>query len=322
MFASLRNTIPRQLSRAYSTAPAGGKSGSGILWASLATGAVLAGGYYYTRSKDSQGAAPAASNEPLTAALDPKKFIAFKLKESTPINHDTGHYRFELGPNQVLGLDITSCIVVKAKIGSDEKPTIRPYTPVSPQDARGYFDLVVKRYPEGKMSSHIHSLKPGDELEIKGPIPKYPYKAGALKEVGMIAGGSGITPMLQLIQHVLEDPTDNTKLTLMFANKSEEDIVLRSTLDGYAKKYPEQFKVHYVIDKASDGWKGEVGYITKELVQKYLPSADRSDVLVSVCGPPPMMKAISGPKAPDFSQGEVNGIFKELGFTSQQVFKF
>ncbi|KAJ1796697.1 hypothetical protein LPJ75_007192, partial [Coemansia sp. RSA 2598] len=104
-------------------------------------------------------------------------------------------------PDQMLGLDITSCILVKARVGNSFMPTIRPYTPVSQQDARGYFDLVIKHCPGGKMSSHIHSLAPGDVLEIKGPMSKYPYKAGALKEVGMIAGGSGITPMLQLIQH-------------------------------------------------------------------------------------------------------------------------
>ncbi|KAJ2019619.1 hypothetical protein H4S04_003400 [Coemansia sp. S16] len=320
MLASIRNSAPRQFSRAYSTAPVGTKNGNGILWASLATGAVLVGGYLYTRSKQT---IDVESATPATKALDPKNFVGFKLKEAIPINHDTSRFRFALEPNQELGLDITSCFVVKAKVGDDEKPTIRPYTPVSPQHARGYFDLVIKKYATGKMSSHIHAMAPGDILEIKGPVPKLPYKTGALKEIGMIAGGSGITPMLQLIQHVLADPNDHTKMTLVFANKSEEDIILRSTLDEFAKKHPDQLKVHYVIDKASSAdWKGDVGYVNKELVQKYMPAADKDNILVSVCGPVPMMKSISGVKAPDYSQGEVGGIFKELGYTSEQVFKF
>ncbi|KAI8322172.1 NADH-cytochrome b5 reductase-like protein [Martensiomyces pterosporus] len=325
MFASLRSTLPRQFARAYSSgASSGAKSGNGILWASLATGAVIAGGYYYTRSKEQKDIdINAVAAGPVTKALDPTKFVSFKLQEVTPINHDTAHFRFALEPNQELGMDVTSCFVVKAKIGDDAKPTIRPYTPVSPQHARGHFDLVVKKYPTGKMSSHIHSLSPGDTLDIKGPIGKYPYKANALKEIGMVAGGSGITPMIQVIEQVLNDPKDNTKLTLVFANKSEEDIILRSTLDGYAAKHPDQFKVHYVVDKASSAdWKGDTGYVTNELVQKYLPAASEGNILVSVCGPPPMMKSVSGPKAPDFTQGEVEGIFKELGYASEQVFKF
>ncbi|KAJ1964215.1 hypothetical protein GGI12_001568 [Dipsacomyces acuminosporus] len=320
MFASLRNTLPRQFARAYSGAAAGSaKSGNGVLWASLATGAVIAGGYYYTRSKEEKDSAA----EPAATALDPAKFVSFKLKEVMPITHDTSHFRFALEPNQELGMDVTSCFLVKAKVGDDEKPTVRPYTPVSPQHARGYFDLVIKKYPTGKMSSHIHSLSPGDAIEIKGPIGKYPYRANALKEVGMVAGGSGITPMIQLIEQVLNDPNDKTKLTLIFANKSEADIILRSTLDEYAAKHPDQFKVHYVVDKATSAdWKGDTGFVTKELVKKYLPAASDGNVLVSACGPPPMMKHVSGPKAPDFTQGEVGGIFRELGYTSEQVFKF
>lgn len=46
------------------------------------------------------------------------------------------------------------------------------------------------------------------------------------------------------------------------------------------------------------------------------------DVKVFVCGPPGMMKAISGPKAPDYSQGEVDGVLKNLGYTKDNVYKF
>jgi cytochrome-b5 reductase len=48
------------------------------------------------------------------------------------------------------------------------------------------------------MSKHLGELKVGDTLDFKGPLPKYPYKANTKKHVGMIAGGTGITPMLQV----------------------------------------------------------------------------------------------------------------------------
>jgi cytochrome-b5 reductase len=53
-----------------------------------------------------------------------------------------------------------------------------------------------------------------------------------------------------------------------------------------------------------------------------LMPAPSADSLVMVCGPPPMMNAISGDKAPDKSQGEVTGFLKELGYDSTNVFKF
>ncbi|KAJ2706384.1 hypothetical protein FB645_001656 [Coemansia sp. IMI 203386] len=307
------------------TTPAGGNNGKKVIWVSLATGAVVVGAYYFASSKKGKicPLSGSSNNESVSKALDSKWFVGCKLLEKTPVNHDTARFRFALEPDQELGLDITSCILVKAKIGSSFIPTMRPYTPVSPQDARGYFDLVIKHYPNGKMSGHIHSLAPGDILEINGPMTKYPYKTGALKGVGLIAGGSGITPMFQLIQHVLKDPNDNTKLTLIFANKSEDDIILRSQLDSLAKNHPEQFKLHYIVDKASSGdWKGDTGYVTKELVQKYMPAAGTEGILVGVCGPPPMMDKVSGPKGFGFNQGKIGGILKELGYNSQQVFKF
>lgn len=49
-----------------------------------------------------------------------------------------------------------------------EKPVIRPYTPTSDEDQKGFLEFIIKRYPEGPMSEHIHSLKPGDTLDTKG----------------------------------------------------------------------------------------------------------------------------------------------------------
>lgn len=62
-----------------------------------------------------------------------------------------------------------------------------------------------------------------------------------------------MTPMLQLIKHVLSDPTDDTQLELLFANKSEEDIMLRNQLDELAAKHPKQLKIWYTVDKAPAG---------------------------------------------------------------------
>lgn len=64
-------------------------------------------------------------------------------------------------------------------------------------------------------------------------------------------------------------------------------------------------QIHYLIDKPpKDGsWDGGVGYLTKDRAKQWLPEPS-NDNLVLVCGPPPMMKAVSGEKAPDKSQGQ------------------
>lgn len=140
------------------------------------------------------------------------------------------------------------------------------------------------------------------------------------KQIGMIAGGSGITPMLQVIHEITKNPNDKTEVTLVFGNLTSADILLKDRIDEIAKKH-KNVKVHYIIDKPEPNWNGPVGYITDDFAKKVLPPPS-NDTLIFVCGPPPMMEAISGNKTPKFEQGELKGALKRLGYNEEQVFKF
>jgi cytochrome-b5 reductase len=288
-------------------------------WAlTLGVPAILAGGYYYYSTTKSV--------TPVDA-LDPNEFKDFKLKEVIPINHNTKQFRFELpsGTTQ-LGLPTASAIITKFQSGTkaDGSPqnVTRLYTPIEDPalEKAGFFDLIVKKYPDGKMSSHIHDLKPGDTLSMKGPIKKWEYKANEFEKIGLVAGGTGITPMLQLLQRIASNPSDKTKVSLVFANIAQEDILLKEYLDKIVASKPDQFKVHYVLEKAPKGWTQGIGYINDKILTEFMPAPGKGKVFV--CGPPPMVNAISGPKAKDYSQGEVGGVLKKLGYTENDVFKF
>lgn len=86
-------------------------------------------------------------------------------------------------------------------------------------------------------------------IKKQGPIPKFKYFANEFSNVGMLAGGTGITPMLQVIEKIIKNKNDSTKVALVFANVEERDILLKEKLDLLAKDYPEKFKVHYVLEK-------------------------------------------------------------------------
>jgi cytochrome-b5 reductase len=183
-------------------------------------------------------------------------------------------------------------------------------------------DLIVKKYKGGKMSEHLHSMEPGQKLEMKGPIPKYQWEANKHNHIALLAGGTGITPMWQLARAIFNNPADKTKVTLVFGNISEEDILLKKEFDDLESQYPERFRAFYVLDKPSKGWEGGKGFISKELLQKTIPQPDEENVKVFVCGPPGLVKAISGPKKSPADQGDLAGTLKELGYSKDQVFKF
>lgn len=138
------------------------------------------------------------------------------------------------------------------------------------------------------MTQHVHGLKVGDTVSIKGPIPKFPYKANEFEHIGMIAGGSGITPMWQVIQDIANNKSDKTNVTLIYTNKSEKDILLREEFDKLAAK-DNRFKVVYGLDKLPRGFQGPSGafegYVTTDLITKYMPQPGLADkVRVFVCG--------------------------------------
>lgn len=259
-----------------------------------------------------------AEEQPEDIGFDATSFRPLTLAQITPYNHNTSIFRFELlNTSASLNMPVASFILVKVNI--DGKDVIRPYTPVIGQGV-GYVDLLVKKYDNGPMSSHIHNLKVGDTLEFKGPLKKIEYKPNMVQHVTMIAGGTGITPMMQVLHHALKNPEDLTEFSLVFANISEKDILMKDWLDFLTTRH-NNLKIHYTIDKPSTEWKGDVGHVNEHMLQKYI-APPNTNTLVFVCGPPGFMKHISGDKAPDKSQGELDGLLKKMGYTQEQVYKF
>lgn len=172
------------------------------------------------------------------------------------------------------------------------------------------------------MSEHIHSLTPGAMLSMKGPIPKYPLPENKHSHLTLIAGGTGITPMYQLIRKVFNNPNDKTKVSLVFGNLTEEDILLKGEFDELESKFPERFRAFYVLDTPPEKWTQGKGHIDEELLKTVLPGPDAENIKVFVCGPPGLYKAISGAKPSPQDQGELTGILAKLGYSKDQVYKF
>jgi cytochrome-b5 reductase len=114
---------------------------------------------------------------------------------------------------------------------------------------------VLDRFPDGgKMSQHMGSLKVGHKLKVQGPVGMHAYLGNGVftsgskvlpraSQIGMLAGGTGITPMLQLAMAILKEPDRGTSISLLYANQSEDDILCRDMLDAMQEAHPRRFKV-------------------------------------------------------------------------------
>ena len=184
---------------------------------------------------------------------------------------------------------------------------------------------MVKHYPGGKGSTKMHSLVPGDTMKFK-TLSELEYKPNEFSHITAIAGGSGITPIYQLTRAIFSNPEDKTKIALLYANNTEEDILLKKEFDELAQKYPDRFTRIYTVKKTSSDSERlyENGYIDKAMLSKVMPNkmAERN-VKVLVSGPPPMTEMIAGAKGmAGWTQGSLGGILGELGYKKEEVHKF
>jgi len=243
---------------------------------------------------------------------DPNTKYALKLTEKKILSHDTRLFRFALPSDQhCLGLPVGQHIYLSARINGSM--VVRPYTPVTSDEDLGHMDLVIKvyhanvhpKFPDGgKMTQYLESLHIGDTIDVKGPSGLLEYLGKGTfsikpdkksqpnqvkaKQVSMIAGGTGITPMMQLVRAVFSDPEDETCLSLLLANQTEDDILLRKELEAVQAEFPDRFKLWYTVDRPAPEWSYSSGFINAEMIEKSLfpPSEDN---LMLMCGPPPMI---------------------------------
>ncbi|KAI7771895.1 hypothetical protein LZL87_006171 [Fusarium oxysporum] len=238
--------------------------------------------------------------------------VKLPLHSSEDETHDTKRLRFKL-PQEIAisGLPLTSALLTFTWPDGSWLPTPRPYSPISPSDEPGYVELMVKKYPNGKGSGYLHSLKPGDKLYILTTLPGYKWKPNTFSHITLIAGGCGITPIYQLAQGILRNPEDKTRMTLVFGANTDEDVLLKKELDGFAKEFPERFSVKYTVSRPKEGSVMRKGRVDKELLEEVVPKGTEK---VFVCGPPAMEEALVGKRG--------NGVLGELGIEKGKIHKF
>lgn len=131
------------------------------------------------------------------------------------------------------------------------------------------------------------------------------------RNISLILGGSGITPGYQLIARIPRskdesEEEDKTKIKVVDANKTKDDILLREDLDLLAKEYPDQFQITHVLSQPGDEWIGEKGHVTKEILQEHAFGPEDANVAL-LCGPPTMIQKSVLPALKDigFKEGEI-----------------
>ncbi|KAH6988892.1 oxidoreductase NAD-binding domain-containing protein [Ilyonectria sp. MPI-CAGE-AT-0026] len=267
-------------------------------------------------SKALMSTAKAESSAPVRVFGRGPAFVSLRLEDSEVVNHNTKRLRFKLPhEDSISGLTLTSAVLTVSWPKGRWLPVARPYTPVSAIDEPGFLDLLVKRYPDGKQSVHLHSLTPGQSLLFAAALQGFQWKPNSFPHVTLIAGGSGITPIYQLTQGILGNAEDKTTITLVYGANSDQDILLKKEFEQFENKFPGRFKAVYTVSHPVEGSPFRRGYVDKKLLEEVALPPENGETKVFVCGPPAMERSLIGKKG-------VLGLLEQLGYRKDQVHTF
>jgi ferredoxin-NADP reductase len=161
----------------------------------------------------------------------------------------------------------------------------------APEDVRVM--LTVEGLPDGEVSPYlVDELRPGDKLELRGPIGGYfAWEARLGGPLFLVAGGSGIVPLMSMLRHraVTESSVPSR---LLNSSRTRQDIIFREELEHLAARADGLDVFHTLTRRQPDGWDGYARRVDAQLLAETAwPPA--SMPLTYVCGPTSFVETVA-----------------------------
>jgi ferredoxin-NADP reductase len=161
----------------------------------------------------------------------------------------------------------------------------------APEDRR--LTLVVERLEDGEVSPYLTDvLRVGDKLELRGPIGGwFTWEAREGGPLLLVAGGSGIAPLMAMIRHRAAAGSD-APARLLYSSRSREDAIYAEELDRLAAGDGTLEVFHTLTRSQPPGWTGYSRRIDREMLEEVGWPSEESP-LVFVCGPTPLVETVA-----------------------------
>ena len=272
--------------------------------------------------------------------LDQKQWKKLTLESKKSLSPSIRLLRFTFDSSMVFGLPVGKHVYLKLpqeKLYKDMpvKSLMRAYTPSD--SGLGFVEFIVKVYfPEsgshsgGAFTQRLDKVRIGETVDTKGPLGEYEYLGDCqysilyepiriARHIGMIAGGTGITPMWQILR-ALQYDQELPFVSLIYCARYRADLVLAEEINEMQSRIPDRIRVRYILSKPPpiDEWDGGRGRLNiGEVSENLFPFADSdtqvSDKVVLLCASDDMIAKCCKPLVSDVLGAE---------FVSNNVFVF
>ncbi len=194
------------------------------------------------------------------------------------------------------GLEFVPGQFLTVEVEVDGRRLRRAYSLSTPPHS-GESAITVKRIEGGRVSGHLNErLREGDVLHVLGPSGSFTVEPDpeADRHLVLLAGGSGITPIMSIARAVLATEP-SSRVTLVYGNRGPADVIFRDALDALAAEHRPRFVVDHVLSDPPEGWTGATGMLDRATVEarlEALGTGGDAHTDYYVCGPDPMRAAV------------------------------
>ncbi len=205
-----------------------------------------------------------------------------KFQEIIARTHDVTSFRF----SRPADLDYKAGQFLFITLKQGNKELSKHFSFSSSPTEKNHIEFT-KKFTDHEFSLALKAAKIGDWARIDAPYGQFTFE-GEYPKIAMLGGGIGITPLMSICKNA-SDQALNSKITLFYGCRTENDIAFRVELEELAKKN-KSLNLIFVINQPTEQWKGATGNINAEMIKQLLP--DYQENVFFTCGPPPMVEAM------------------------------
>ena len=237
---------------------------------------------------------------------------------------NTREVRFNFhSSRQCSGLEVGQFVAIRGEM--DGETLMGYFSPITRPNDEGVLGILCRvDFKGGPITKLLEFSRPGSVLNmcpmgglrLKFESDKISFRGKEIRRIGLLAGGTGIAPMIQIIrsycQYVRSRPAGSVPpggLNLIYAADSLADLAYMKILDDVAEQYPEHFRFYVKLSRPPLGWTEGVGYVEKIDIIRHIMYPPEDGDLVVFCGPPVFESVLSK-------------TFGSLGFEKSQMFSY